>query len=142
MSTRVRVAIILASAVALGVTAYGNAWAILPPGSDREVWGIAVAAALVLAIVAVFLVDRWWALLPAVGPIAVSFYLYNLTGYSTPWDSESIGTPSEPIFYGVLLVLGIALHAAVLSIGLLLRRLWDVRPRRKLSTTIPKGMNR
>lgn len=124
MTTRTRIGVTLFSALALGVAQYGNAWSVGAPGSERDIWHWSLLAAYALAVIGVSLVDRWWALLPAVAPVAVTFYLYNLTSYSTPWDSESIGNPSEPVFYAVLLLLGIALQAAVLSIGFLPRRAW------------------
>jgi glucan phosphoethanolaminetransferase (alkaline phosphatase superfamily) len=124
MTTRTLFGITLASALALAVAHYGQAMTIVSQGPDHTLWHWGVIAAYVFAIFAVVLVDRWWALLPAVVPIAVSFYLYNLTDYSTPWDSESIGNPSEPVSYAFLLLLGTALQMAVLSIGFIPRRVW------------------
>ena len=124
MTTRIRFGITLASTLALGVAHYGQAMSIETPAHGQGLWGWGILAATALAIVGVALVDRWWALLPAAVPSAVSFYLYHLTNYSTPWDSESIGNPSEPVFYVFLLLLGIALQAAVLALGFLLRRAW------------------
>jgi hypothetical protein len=129
MTTRTRIAITFVSALALGVTHYGSAWSVGAPGLERDIWDWSVLAAYALAVVGVFLVDRWWALFPALIPATVSFYLYNLTDYSTPWDSESIGSPSQPVFYAILLLLGIALQAAMLSIGFLPRRVWHVGQR-------------
>jgi hypothetical protein len=124
MTTRTRVAITVASALALAVTHYGNAWTVGDPGLGRDLWGWSVLAAYVLAIVGVFLVDRWWALLPAVAPLAASFYLYNFTDYVYPWESESISVNGGLGI--VLIVLAIGFQAAVLSIGFLPRRVWDV----------------
>jgi hypothetical protein len=142
MSTRTRVAITLAVALGLAVTGLGRAWSVADPGLERDIWSWSTLAVEALAIVGVFLVDRWWALLPAVVPTAVTFYLYNFTAYSTPWDSESIGSPSEPVAYAVLLLIAIALHAAVLSIGFLPRRVWGGGRRLRLSRTTPKEMDR
>jgi hypothetical protein len=138
MTTRTRIGITLASALALGVARYGNAMNIAASTPASEIWRWGVLAAFGLAIVGVFLVDRWWALLPAVVPSAVTFYLYVLTDYSTPWDSESIGNPSEPVTYAFLLILGIALQAAVLSIGFLPRRAWRLGHRLNRSTRTPR----
>jgi hypothetical protein len=137
MTTRYRIGITLASAVALGVTQYGSAWSIGTPGLERDIWDGSVLAAYALALIGVFLVDRWWALLPAVVPAAVGLYLYNLTDYSTPWDSESIGSPSQPVVYAILVLLGIALEAAMLSIGFLPRRLWQLGQHLNRSTSTP-----
>lgn len=126
MNTPARIAIVAVAALALAVTDYGQAMNITKEGLQRELWDWGTLAAYVLAVVGVCLVDRWWALLPAAAPIAVTFYLYNFTGYSTPWDSESLGSPSEPVSYAMLLLFSIALHAAFLSIGFLPRRVWNV----------------
>jgi hypothetical protein len=124
MTTRTRIAITLASALVLGVAHYGSAMTVATPGSARDFWDVGVVVAYAIAILAVCLVDRWWALLPAAAPTAVAFYLYNFTDYSTPWDSESIGNPSQPVFYVFLLLLGIAIQAAMISVGFLPRRIW------------------
>jgi K+-sensing histidine kinase KdpD len=124
MTTRTRIGITLASALVLGVTHYGQAMTIVSQGPDHSLWRWAVIAGYALAIVAVAVVDRWWALLPAAVPMAVSFYLYNLTDYSTPWDSESLGNPGEPVTYAFLLLFATALQMAALSIGLIPRRVW------------------
>jgi hypothetical protein len=53
-----------------------------------------------LAIVGVFLVYRWWALLPAIAPVAAIIYLHNMTDYVAPWREEPIGPTSfsdEPV---------------------------------------------
>jgi hypothetical protein len=123
MTTRTRIAITAASALALGVTHYGRTWTAGDPGLGRDLWGWSVLAAYGLAIVGVFLVDRWWALLPAVAPLAASFYIYNFTDYVYPWESESISVNGGLGL--VLIVFAIGFQAAVLSIGFLPRRLWD-----------------
>jgi FtsH-binding integral membrane protein len=133
ITTRTRVAITVLAALALAATHYGQAMHVADPGQARDLWDWSALAAYVLAVIGVFLVDRWWALLPAAAPTAVTFYLYNFTGYSTPWDSESIGSPSQPVFYAVLLLIGIGIQAAILSIGFLPRRVWDWGHRRRVS---------
>jgi hypothetical protein len=123
MTSRTRIAITIASALALGVSHYGSAWSVGTPGLERDIWDWSVLAAYAFALATVALVDRWWALLPAAVPTAVTFYLYNLTDYSTPW--ETIGSPSEPVAYAFLLLIGVAVQAAMLSIGFLPRRVWQ-----------------
>ena len=125
MSTRTRVAITVASALALAVTHYGQAMNATDFGQTRDLWTWGSMAAFGFALLAVVLVDRWWALLPAVIPSAVTFYLYSFTGYSTPWDSEGLVFSSQPIIYAVVLLLVVGFHAAVLSIGFLPRLVWD-----------------
>lgn len=135
MTTRTRIGITAVAALALGVATYGAAMS--PPG--RDIWEWSELAAFGLALVAVFLVNRWWALLPAFVPSAVTFYLYTFTSYSTPWDSESIGNPDQPVTYAILLLFVVALEAAVLSIGFLLRLVWNAGRRSYLSKTTPRG---
>ncbi len=140
MTTKTRIAITVASAAALGTAEYGQTWSVMEPGSG-EVWGWAVLASYVLAIVAVALVDRWWALLPVLAPIAADIYIQNFTDYVYPWESESIHLGwAAGLVVGVLWV---GAQAAVLSIGFLPRRVWDVGRRRRLSrrnpTPSPRG---
>src|SRR6185437_14580824 len=87
MNTRTRVAITAASAAALGDAEYGRTWSVMEPGPG-DIWRWAILASYVLAIVAVALVDRWWALLPVLAPIASDFYIQNFTDYVYPWESE------------------------------------------------------
>jgi hypothetical protein len=131
MSTRTRVAITIASALALGITHYGSTWTAGDPGLARDLWRWSVPAAYGFAIFGVFLVDRWWALLPAFAPLAAGVYLYNFTDYVYPWESESIAV-SGPAGI-VLFALGVGIQAAVLSIGFLPRRVWDAGRRLGIS---------
>jgi hypothetical protein len=131
MTTRTRVAITVVAAIALGVTQYGSTWTAGDPGLGRDLWGWSVLAAYGFAIVAVFLVDRWWALLPALAPLAAHIYIYNFTDYVYPWASESI-TVSGPSAI-VLFVIAIGIQAVVLSIGFLPRRVWDAGRRIRIS---------
>ncbi|MGH2939293.1 MAG: hypothetical protein ACRDPE_14375 [Solirubrobacterales bacterium] len=140
MTTRTRVAITVTSAVALAAAKYGETWSALEPDPARHIWGLALLASYGLAIVAVALVDRWWALLPVFAPVATDIYIQNFTDYVYPWQSESIH-PGWAVSV-VLLVLWIGLPAAVLSIGFLPRRVWSVGRRLHLSKTTPKGAGR
>jgi hypothetical protein len=122
MTTHTRIGITLASALAIGVTSYGRTLTSVSFGTEHEIWGWAVLTAYAFALIAVALIDRWWALLPAVVPMAVSFYIYNLTDFTTPWESESLHPTTAAWFF--LVPVAIALQAAFLSLGFLLRRIW------------------
>jgi len=79
-------------------------------------------------ILGVFLVYRWWALLPAIAPAAVILYLQIMTDYVEPWHGDAIGSidfSGQPVLYVLVAIVGIALQAAVLSVGLLLRAAWE-----------------
>jgi hypothetical protein len=132
LTTRSRIAIAVASALALGVTHYASVWTNGDPGLVPQLWNWSVIAAYVFAIVAVFLVDRWWALLPVLAPYAVGLYIELGTDYVSPWASEELH-PSLSGGYIFFVSLGIALQAAVLSIGFLPRRVWDVGRRLRVS---------
>jgi len=142
MTTRTRIAITIASAAALAVTDYGQAMSVTDFGLQRDLWSWGTLAATGLAVIGVSLVNRWWALLPAAVPSAVIFYLYSFTDYSTPWDSEGLIFPGQPIFYLVVLLFVVGFYAAVLSIGFLPRLVWRAGRRLSLSRTTPRGAER
>jgi hypothetical protein len=51
-----------------------------------------------------------------------------MTDYVAPWREEPIGPTGfsdEPVLYVMLVIVGILLEAAVLSVGLLLRATWE-----------------
>jgi hypothetical protein len=124
MTARSRVAITVAIALLLGASTYGHAFDIDPPGVLSYLWHEGEWITFGLAILGVFLVFRWWALLPAIAPVAVTVYLHSMTDYVPPWHEESYDTFSNPLF--VLLVIGgILLQAAFLAVGLLLRAIWE-----------------
>ncbi len=125
MTDRSRVAVTLATALALGAFTYGSAFNISPPGVLGDIWDRSGLVIYGLSVLGVFLVYRWWALLPAIAPIAVTLYIYTMTDHVDPWQSESIGSPDEPIGYAFLLIVGILLQAAFLALGLLLRAAWE-----------------
>lgn len=141
MSTRTRVAITVASAAALAITHYGSVWTNGDPGLAPQLWNWSVLAAYALTVVAVFLVDRWWALLPALAPFAAGLYIECLTDYVSPWASEEV-TLSAGGGYFVLVGIGIGLQAAFLSIGFLPRRVWAAARRPRISRTTPRGTER
>lgn len=124
MTFRARVVITVASALILGASTYGHAMDIHLPGALQGVWDGSAWGLYLLAIVGVFLVDRWWALLPAIAPVAVTLGLHGLTNYVSPWGEDDGGISFSPLF--ILLVLAaIATCVAVLSLGLLLRAFWE-----------------
>ncbi len=128
MTNRSRVAITLATARVLGASAYGHAFNISPPGVLQDIWDHSNWIINGLAILGVFLVYRWWALLPAIAPAAVIVYLQSMTDYVEPWHGDAIGTfdfSDQPVLYVLVVIVGIALQAAVLSVGLLLRAAWE-----------------
>jgi len=128
MSNRFRVAIMLATALMLGAEAYGHAFDISPPGALQGIWDHSNWVIYGLAILGVFLIYRWWALLPAIAPVAVIVYLHNMTDYVSPWREEPIGPSSfsdQPALYVLFVLGGITLEAAFLSVGLLLRAAWE-----------------
>ncbi|HEV2790277.1 MAG TPA: hypothetical protein VGV69_03145 [Solirubrobacterales bacterium] len=127
MSDRTRIAIVVATALLLGANAYGHAFEVDPPGVLYDLWyGSFEAIVYGLAVFAVFLAYRWWALLPAIAPMAVTVYLHELTDYSYPFHEDFYeGLSGRPLL--VLYVLfAIAATATFLSIGLLLRRLCEM----------------
>jgi len=127
MTNRSRVAITVLTTLALGAFTYGHAFAVSPPGVLRDAWDSSWAI-YGLAVLGVFLVYRWWALLPAIAPAAITVYLYNMTDYVAPWREEPIGPTSfsdQPVLYVLFVIAGIILEAAILSVGLLLRAAWE-----------------
>jgi hypothetical protein len=80
---------------------------------------------LALAVFGVFLVYRWWALLPAIAPAVVTVYLYNFTDSYHRWSDAEWGFSDSPVLYVVFVIAGILLVAAILSAGLLLRAAWE-----------------
>lgn len=133
MTNRWRIAITLATALLLGAFRYGHAFDIDPPGVLGDVWYGSILGPLLYgtAIFGVFLVYRWWALLPALAPVAVSIYLYDLTDYVSPWHEESAPNFSEGLGSIVFVILAVAIQAAVLALGLLLRWAWERRAGRR-----------
>jgi hypothetical protein len=133
MTDRSRVAITLVTALVLGASTYGHAFDISPPGVLQDIWDDSYWMIYGLAVVGVFLVYRWWALLPAIVPVAVTIYLHSMTDYVSPWpEDENISV--SPLFF-LLVIAGIVMQAAILSVGLLLRAAWEpVRSRRRRGT--------
>jgi hypothetical protein len=113
----------MVSALLLGAVSYGHAYNVEPSGllGDlcRASWLVYI-----FAISAAFIVYRWWALLPAIAPVAVTVYLHAATDYVAPWREEPVES-SHPAVFVVLVLAAIALQAAILAVGLLLRLAWE-----------------
>ncbi len=125
MTDRSRVAITSATALMLGASSYGHAFAIDLPGVLGDIWNGSGWLVYGLAVLGVFLTYRWWALLPAIAPVAVGVYLHTMTDYVAPWREESVGFPDEPVVALLLSLVAILMQAAVLSVGLVLRAGWE-----------------
>jgi|GEM_PF-1618876 len=124
LSDRARTTITLATALALGAVTYGGMFDLDLPGVLDAVWQKSGSIVSLLAIVGVFVVYRWWALLPALVPILVGTYVREFTDYVSPWREEFNG-PSNAFAFVVLATLGVLLWTAILSVGLLARALWE-----------------
>jgi len=125
ITDRVRVAIVVATALLLGASTYAGASGLDWPGVDLIVSG--------LAVLGVFLVYRWWALLAAVAPALVVTYLYAFTDYSSPEREDLAGAlfAEDPFVFLLLMAFGLFMQVVFLAVGLLLRWLWErVRERR------------
>jgi hypothetical protein len=134
MTSRSRAAITIVTALALGGYTYGHAFGLSPPGLLHDIWyGSGFRWLLYgLSILGVFLVFRWWALLPAIAPVAVTVYLHDATDYVSPWPEGSYEGSSDPTLFVLLVLGGILIQAAFLSTGLLLRAGWEgVRSKRR-----------
>ena len=71
---------------------------------------------LFLPILAVALVNRWWALLIALVPLGVEFYLHEATDYVYPFHEDP---------YPALVITGTGFLLAIYSLGFLLRAAFD-----------------
>lgn len=70
----------------------------------------------VLPVVAIALVNRWWALSLALIPFAVAFYLHEATDYVYPFHEDP---------YPALVIFGTGFLLAIYSLGFLLRAAFD-----------------
>jgi hypothetical protein len=140
VTNRSRVAITVATALLLGADAYGHAFEISMPGVLQNIWDHSNLVIYALSVLGVFLVYRWWALLPAIAPAAVMLYLNTMTDYVEPWHGDAIGSidfSDQPVLYVLLVPVGIALQAAFLSVGLLLRAAWERGHSRRRESSLP-----
>jgi hypothetical protein len=113
-----RVAITCVAALLVGAYTYGNAF-------DLDRTGIlgtilfstaSTGAFFALLVLAVALVNRWWALSVALVPFAVWFFLHSATDYVYPYHEDS---------YPVNAVMGTVFLLGISSLGFLLRALFD-----------------
>lgn len=118
MSNVRRGAIIFVAALMVGAYTYASA-----SGLDRNgalgmiVFSTAVDwAFFVLPVLAVALVNRWWALSLALVPFAVEFYLHEATDYIYPFHEDP---------YPALVIIGTGFLLAIYSLGFLLRAVFD-----------------
>jgi len=121
LGNKARAAITLATALVLGAVTYGRMF------HNDDVWGASFLVVYLLAVVGVFVVYRWWALLPALVPILVNVYVRNFTDYVAPWREETWGFSDYPFWFLALITLAILLQVAFLAVGLLARTLWERR---------------
>ena len=112
---RARVAITLGTTTLLGADTYVRVFHpdFLGAAGVAVLWG--------LALVGVFVVYRWWALLPAVVVPVVYGYAYNYTSHVDRWASESL-TFGSPVANALV---GIAICLVIFAIPLLLRFVWE-----------------
>lgn len=120
----------MATALLLGTSAYLRAANLGGTGTAHDfldtiewmIYGVAIAS--------VFWVFRWWALVSALAPIAVTVYLHSMSNYVSPWgEDEAVSTAPQ---FLILLIMAAAVQVAVLSLGLLLRAFWEAfRSRRR-----------
>jgi hypothetical protein len=119
MSNLGRGAIIFTAALLVGAYTYASA-----SDLDRNealgtiVFSTAVDwACLLLPVLAVALVNRWWALSIALVPFAVEFYLHEATDYVYPFHEDP---------YPALVIFGTGFLLAIYSLGFLLRAAFDL----------------
>jgi hypothetical protein len=114
MSNVGRGAIIFVAALVLGAYTYATASDLDRNGTlGTIVFSAAVDwAFLVLPVLAVAIVNRWWALSLALVPVAVEFYLHEATDYVYPFHEDP---------YPDLVIFGTGFLLAIYSLGFLLR---------------------
>lgn len=118
MSNVGRGAIIFVAAVVVGAYTYASASDLDRNGAlGMIVLSTTVDRAfLVLPVLAVALVNRWWALSLALVPFAVEFYLHEATDYVYPFHEDP---------YPALVITGTGFLLAIYSLGFLLRAVFD-----------------
>ncbi len=118
MSNVGRGAIIFAAALVVGACTYVSASDLDRNGAlGTIVFSTAVDwAFFVLPVLAVALVNRWWALSLALVPLAVEFYLHEATDYVYPFHEDP---------YPALAIFGTGFLLANYSLGFLLRAAFD-----------------
>jgi hypothetical protein len=128
IGNRARVVITLGTTALLGVDTYVRVF-------HPDFFGAAgFAVPWGLALVGVFVVYRWWALLPALAVPVVYGYAYNYTSHVDRWASESV-TFGSPVANGLVTF---AFCLVIFAIPLLLRFVFGEsfrsRPHERVST--------
>jgi len=131
MSTAGRVAITVFTTLLLGAYTYANAFDLDRDGTLATIAYSPVAgwALVVLLVLTVALVNRWWALSPALVPFAVLFYLHEATDYDYPYHEDP---------YPGLVLTGTVFLLAIASLGFVLR-LFVMRIRETLLASQPRA---
>jgi hypothetical protein len=112
-----RVAITCVAALLVGAIAYANAFDLHDTALGTVLYSSALTWALfLLPLLAVAVVNRWWALSIAFVPLAISVFLHSATDYVYPYHEDS---------YPALTVLGTAFLLVVYSLGFLLRAVFN-----------------
>lgn len=112
---RTRVGITLGTTILLGAATYVR---VLHP---HFLGAVGIALPWALAFAGVFVVYRWWALLPALVVPFVYGYAYNYTSHVDRWASESV-TFGSPVANALV---GVAVCLLIFAIPLLLRSFWE-----------------
>lgn len=118
MSNVSRGVIILVAALMVSAYTYASASDLDRNGAlGMIVFSTAVDSAFfVLPVLAVALVNRWWALSLALVPFAVEFYLHEATDYIYPFHEDP---------YPALVIIGTGFLLAIYPFGFLLRAVFD-----------------
>lgn len=118
MSNIGRGAVVFLTALVVGAYTYASASDLDRNGAlGTIVFSTAVDLAFfVLPVLVIALVNRWWALLLALVPFAVEFYLHEATDYVYPFHEDP---------YPALVIFGTGFLLAIYSLGFLLRAAFD-----------------
>ena len=138
MSDRSRIAIVVGIALLLGGYTYAEMRYFQLSDTSNHAWATGYWVVCGIGALGVALVYRWWGLLPALASPAVSIFIHRFTDYEPPWREEGDLPLMALLVLGTLAVL---LEAAFLSVGLLLRAVWEwigrQRRRRQLLSGTP-----
>ena len=119
MSNLARAVLVFLTALMVGAYTYAGASDLDRDGALGTIMvspAAGVALVLVLPILAIALVNRWWALSLALVPLAVEFYLHEATDYHYPFHEDP---------YPALVITSTGILLAVYSLGFLLRAAFD-----------------
>jgi len=124
MSNLSRGAIVFVAALMIGAYTYASSSDLDRNGALGAIVFSTAAdcAVFILPVLAVALVNRWWALSLALVPLAVEFYLHEATDYVYPFHEDP---------YPALVIMGTAFLLLIYSLGFLLRAAFDrMKPER------------